>query len=302
MSDCPIEHRDPVPDWIDAVADEFEAAWQMATPPRIAAFLGDETGERRAALLMELIQVDLACRAKTGARRKLGDYADEFPELYPRIATDIAEPTPLPQKLLSQKAATDRPNIAGYEILGKLGEGGMGVVYKARHVRLGRVVALKMILAGAKAKRRDLNRFQTEMEAVALLQHPNIIQLYEVGEHIIAEYDDDEAFLATVFIGFVNVMPRVDAVETATTHRVDLVLLGDVERHVIDRIFFAHKLNMVRLRLHQITPVSGEHAPDLLPDEFARVHKSFKHCRRPRRVVKCFPGDRLIQAQPGDKI
>jgi WD40 repeat protein/tRNA A-37 threonylcarbamoyl transferase component Bud32 len=183
MSDCPIDHRDPVPDWIDAVADRFEAAWQTVKAPSIAAFVGNETGERRAALLMELIQVDLACRAKIGDRRKLADYGDEFPEVLQRLGTDIAQPTPWPQQLLAQQAVTDRPPIAGYENLGKLGEGGMGVVYKARHARLGRVVALKMIRAGAKARRRDLTRFKTEMEAVARLQHPNIVQLYEVGEH-----------------------------------------------------------------------------------------------------------------------
>jgi WD40 repeat protein/serine/threonine protein kinase len=183
MSDRPIQYQDPVPEWIDAVADDFEAAWQMATPPRIASFLGDERGERRAALLRELIQVDMACRAKIGARRKLTDYADEFPELHPPIDADLARPAPLPEARLSHKAMMNRPSIAGYEILGELGEGGMGVVYKARQIRLGRVVALKMILAGAKARRRDLTRFQTEMEAVARLQHPTIVQLYEVGEH-----------------------------------------------------------------------------------------------------------------------
>jgi WD40 repeat protein/serine/threonine protein kinase len=125
----------------------------------------------------------VACRARIGSQRSLADYGDEFPEIRQRLATDIAQPTPLPQKLVSQKTLTDHPSIAGYEILGELGEGGMGVVYKARQVRLGRVVALKMILAGAKARRRDVTRFQTEMEAVARLQHPNIVQLYEVGEH-----------------------------------------------------------------------------------------------------------------------
>jgi WD40 repeat protein len=73
--------------------------------------------------------------------------------------------------------------VAGYEVLGRLGTGGMGVVYQARQTALRRVVALKMILHGDYADEERRRRFQAEAEAVAQLQHPNIVQVYEVGEH-----------------------------------------------------------------------------------------------------------------------
>ena len=75
------------------------------------------------------------------------------------------------------------PMVAGYEIVGILGEGGMGVVFKARQVRLDRFVALKMIRAGAGARPQDLARFEAEAQAVAAIEHPNIVKIFDVGEY-----------------------------------------------------------------------------------------------------------------------
>jgi WD40 repeat protein/tetratricopeptide (TPR) repeat protein len=89
----------------------------------------------------------------------------------------VKESAPIPAE------ETERPNIPGYEILRLLGRGGMAVVYEARHLRLNRRVALKILRAGDHATPEQLVRFCTEGEIVAHLRHPHIVQIYEVGTH-----------------------------------------------------------------------------------------------------------------------
>ena len=77
---------------------------------------------------------------------------------------------------------TDCPDVPGYEVMERLGEGGMGVVHKARQVGLNRLVALKMIRGGSQARADHFVRFSIEAEAVAKLRHPNILLIYDIGE------------------------------------------------------------------------------------------------------------------------
>jgi eukaryotic-like serine/threonine-protein kinase len=99
-----------------------------------------------------------------------------------RLQADLDALFPSPDEPTPLRERTDLPQIPGYEVEAVLGRGGMGIVFKARHLRLNRPVALKMALAGAYADPLDQARFQREAEAAAGMRHPNIVQVYDVGE------------------------------------------------------------------------------------------------------------------------
>ena len=108
--------------------------------------------------------------------RQISRVVSEVDLMFPSPLETGATPLPFPQE------STALPRIPGYEVETVLGRGGMGVVFRALHLRLNRVVALKMMLAGAYAGPQERERFEQESVAAAGLRHPNVVQIYDFGE------------------------------------------------------------------------------------------------------------------------
>ena len=123
--------------------------------------------------------------------------------------------------------------MGDYELLDELARGGMGVVYRARHLRLDRIVALKMILSGGQASSEERRRFSNESAAAARLQHPAIVPIYEVGLH------EDQPFLAMAFIDGSNLRERLSCGSIPPSDAARLV------RILADAVHYAHSQGVV---------------------------------------------------------
>jgi WD40 repeat protein len=216
----PTDHSSDAWKRRESLIERFEQAWAAGQTPRLDDFLADTAVDRQS-LLVELIHTDLEYRFRAGRQVQVEEYLERFGELadqdedlvrlivaeyrfrcrwadkpdaaeylhrFPQYAAQLQEKL-ADQTLKSSgksapAAAAARPvAVPGYEIQKELGRGGMGVVYLARQEKLNRLVALKMIRAGGHADEQDRQRFLAEAEAVARLQHPNIVTLHEFGEH-----------------------------------------------------------------------------------------------------------------------
>jgi serine/threonine protein kinase len=189
---------------IDLICDDFEAAWRQGTPRPIEEYLRPADATWVPALRAELLQLELECRFQRGEQPGPGDYATRFPECADALHGWLAEaataasqcPTMPPVSTVDPAPAVETtttpavespgrplpPVLGEYELLERLGVGGMGEVYRARHRRLGKFVALKVMRETRLGSADALARFRRETEAVGQLDHPHLVEAHDAGE------------------------------------------------------------------------------------------------------------------------
>jgi serine/threonine-protein kinase len=248
---------------IDEACDRFEAHWGLGRRPSIESFLAEARGNERPDFFRELMALEIDLKRGAGEEPTAADYHDRFPELVGLVDDVFGQALRPTGSGPGPVDAPPGPEFGDFEILHELGRGGMGVVYQARQISLGRLVALKLIRDNA-ATDSNLDRFRNEAEAIAALNHPHIVPVLEFGRRAgfsyfsmkllgggsLAEkldrYADDPKAIARLMVDIAEAVHH--AHQRATLHR-DLkpsnILLDEQERPFVGDFGLAKRLEVV---------------------------------------------------------
>lgn len=190
--------------------------------------------QQREAFLDEACGADAELRERVEQLLRANDDAGSFLEKPPAdIEATIDTAKPADQTIQSPAVGTKVRYFGDYEILDEVARGGMGVVYKARQTRLNRTVAIKMILSGQLASEDDVKRFYAEAEAAANLNHPNIVPIYEVGEH------DGQHYFSMGFVEGESLAERISDGPLEPNEAVELT------RKIAEAVAYAHSQGVI---------------------------------------------------------
>jgi WD40 repeat protein len=255
-------------DWIDDIADGFEAAWKKGSPPSIRSLLGTVHEPGRPFLLRELVLIDLEYRRRAGERRRLEDYLKEFPDLggpdgslpdglvlkalairdrydgagpppAPEasggfVGSSCRDPSGKPSAFPSDSPAESLPRTLGrFQLLELLGTGSFGAVYKARDAELCRTVAVKLPRPGYFHRPELRERFLREARSAAQLSHPHIVKVHEIA------HEGDLPYLVSDYI------PGHTLADVLKTRKVDFREAAELAAQVAEALDFAHRHKIV---------------------------------------------------------
>lgn len=164
---------------------------------------------------------------------KAGEQTLALPESQPSSLADTIAPVDVARPPADSGVGARVHYFGEYQLLHEIARGGMGVVYKARQVKLNRIVALKMILSGQLAGSEAVQRFHSEAEAAASLDHPGIVPIYEIGEH------EGQHYFSMGFVDGQSLQDKLRAGPLAPREAAELTL------QIVQAVAYAHDRDVI---------------------------------------------------------
>lgn len=249
----------------NSICEAFEYEWRIGNPPDLTCFLHRVSDDDRSDLLRELISIELWWRRNESPAVAEQEYLNRFPndasvvadafEKRARQANGFVHGREVPKtdETIIQRQALDQCErqpflcdehgtpgrgtriqyFGEYELISEIARGGMGVIFKARQIKLNRIVALKMLLSGTFARADEIQRFKIEAEAAANFAHPGIVPIFEIGEQ------QGQHYFSMGFVDGKNLSERIKDGPLRPREAAQITMM------ICDAVAFAHERGVI---------------------------------------------------------